>query len=566
MRHIFLAMLGTSKYIPCHYKIGNFISEITPFVEEALINFFCKDWDKNDLICIFCTKEAETKNWCDNGNFDEGLYSRLKKLNLKASIKKVSIPEGKSEDEVMEIFTTMVNQLSKGDKVILDITHSFRSIPFLSSAVLNYSKVIKEIQVEGIYYGAMEAVGSPDEVKKIAEEERIIPIFDLTPFDYLLNWSFAVDTFIKTGRAEEIKKLLSEKVNPILKGDSPNKPLAKKLRKFGDRLASFCNNLVAVRGKEIDKEDFNFLNVLDELSLQTLIPPMNPLIQLLKEKLSSFKSSDILGLEAAKWCIEHQMTPQAYIFLLETVITELCKVHKNDPSDRSERDFWSGLLHIIASKKDEQEWDKEVKKQAERAKKILAEELYELKELAEAIPGLRDYRNDFMHGGWRKDPAKANKLLDRVKTQYEKVSHAIREYKKKLLKKVDKTKKAIFLVSHAPTLEQKEQLKEKWGINNLIIPPEEIQKIWASIPPDISSVNQWIEPIINWLSDVCSSGDIIVVQGDYGATFIVVNWAKKKGCVPVYATTQRILEEEKKEDGSVIQKRIFKHSCFRKYE
>ncbi len=431
MRRVFLAMLGTNPYTPCHYKIGDFISRITPFVEEALISFFCKDWKKKDLICIFCTKEAEIKNWYDNGNFTEGLYSRLKKLNLKASIKKVSIPEGKTEDEVMEIFSTMVNQLNKGDRVILDITHSFRSIPFLSSAVLNYSKVVKEIQVEGIYYGALEAVGRTSEIEKMPEEKRIIPVFDLTPFDYLLNWSFAVDTFIKTGRADEIKKLLKEKLTPILKGDSPEKALAKELRKFGDHLASFCNNLFAVRGKEIDRENFDFIRILDALGSQTLIPPMNPLIQLLKEKLSSFESSDILGLEAARWCIEHQMTPQAYIFLLETVITELCKIHKRDPSDRSEREFWSGLLHIIASKKfqNEEEWDKEVKKQAERAKKILSEELDELKNLAEAISGLRDYRNDFMHGGWRENPVKANKLLDKIKTQYEKVSIALREYK-----------------------------------------------------------------------------------------------------------------------------------------
>ncbi len=131
---------------------------------------------------------------------------------------------------------------------------------------------------------------------------------------------------------------------------------------------------------------------------------------------------------------------------------------------------------------------------------------------------------------------------------------------------MNNSKKAIFLVSHTPTFEQKEQLKKEWGIDKLIIPPEEIRKIWRSIPPDISSVKEWIEPIIDWLSDICSPGDIIVVQGDYGATFIIVNWAKEKDCIPVYATTQRILEEEKREDGSVVQKRIFKHSRFRKYE
>ena len=173
---------------------------------------------------------------------------------------------------------------------------------------------------------------------------------------------------------------------------------------------------------------------------------------------------------------------------------------------------------------------------------------------------LREHRNDFMHGGWRKNPSKADTLLQKIKKEYyPQVSEAIKEYKKNF------SSKAIFVLSHDPTDSQIQELKKEWNCNEIVTMPYEIKKVWESIPPDALCVEKQIKPVIKWLNKIANPGDIIVVQGDYGATFKVVKWAKEHLCVPVYATTKRVVEE-KVVKGSIEQKRIFKHCRFRRYE
>jgi len=87
---VFISFLGTNKYIEVRYKYKTFISSPTPFVQEALVSFFCKNWGPQDRLVFFLTEEARNKNWKDKGNFEKGLYTRLKNLQIPALIEAVS--------------------------------------------------------------------------------------------------------------------------------------------------------------------------------------------------------------------------------------------------------------------------------------------------------------------------------------------------------------------------------------------------------------------------------------------------------------------------------------------
>ncbi|BDY11974.1 hypothetical protein HCR_02860 [Hydrogenimonas cancrithermarum] len=60
-------------------------------------------------------------------------------------------------------------------------------------------------------------------------------------------------------------------------------------------------------------------------------------------------------------------------------------------------------------------------------------------------------------------------------------------------------------------------------------------------------------------------GDILFVQGDFGATCAMARWASSRGLVPVYATTKR-RAIEKVEGDRVTTTRVFEHVRFRVYE
>ncbi|MFA7578219.1 MAG: CRISPR-associated protein Csx20 [Candidatus Muiribacteriota bacterium] len=124
--------------------------------------------------------------------------------------------------------------------------------------------------------------------------------------------------------------------------------------------------------------------------------------------------------------------------------------------------------------------------------------------------------------------------------------------------------KIINIFSHKLTEEQVSYLN-KTGVFNHIYLPENLQKIWSNIPPEKPEINTLIKPILEWIEKNSEKDDLILVQGDFGATYITVNFCFKKGLIPVYATTER-KAIEKNIDGKIVIERIFSHVIFRKYE
>jgi hypothetical protein len=125
--------------------------------------------------------------------------------------------------------------------------------------------------------------------------------------------------------------------------------------------------------------------------------------------------------------------------------------------------------------------------------------------------------------------------------------------------------KMFLLFSHKLTEEQIRDAKENLKVSGFIYLPENLQKLWSNIPPDIENIGSYLTPIKEFLKQHAKEGDFILIQGDFGATYIMVNWAFKNGLIPVYATTKRVVREIN-DNGKIITVREFKHCRFRRYE
>jgi hypothetical protein len=55
-----------------------------------------------------------------------------------------------------------------------------------------------------------------------------------------------------------------------------------------------------------------------------------------------------------------------------------------------------------------------------------------------------------------------------------------------------------------------------------------------------------------------------LIQGDFGVSYLMVQWAFDNGYIPVYATTKRDVVEIE-ENGETVAIRKFHHCKFRKY-
>ncbi|WP_418179167.1 CRISPR-associated protein Csx20 [Aliarcobacter lanthieri] len=126
-------------------------------------------------------------------------------------------------------------------------------------------------------------------------------------------------------------------------------------------------------------------------------------------------------------------------------------------------------------------------------------------------------------------------------------------------------KKMFLLFSHKLTQIQKDDAIKSFGIKEFIYLPENLQELFSNIPSDIDSLKEYINPIKGFLKEYSKKDDIVIIQGDFGATFILVNFAKSLGLKPVYATTKRVIQEFE-ENGKMIKKSIFEHRRFREYE
>jgi len=124
----------------------------------------------------------------------------------------------------------------------------------------------------------------------------------------------------------------------------------------------------------------------------------------------------------------------------------------------------------------------------------------------------------------------------------------------------------IFLLfSHKLTPEQERDLRENWKVENMFTLPDHLQKLWSKIPPDLPNLSPHLEPIKSWLKEKGQKGDLVLIQADFGAVYLMVNYAFELGLIPIYATTERAAREKVSSEGEVIINRVFRHKIFRVY-
>lgn len=125
--------------------------------------------------------------------------------------------------------------------------------------------------------------------------------------------------------------------------------------------------------------------------------------------------------------------------------------------------------------------------------------------------------------------------------------------------------RALLIFSHELTPEQEQDLQKNWHVTEIINLPDSLKNLWKAVPPHLEEIRPYLQPVIDWMKREGQSGDLALVQGDFGATYIMVNEARNFGLVPVYSTTKREVEETTFPGGIVKQNRVFSHQIFRIY-
>lgn len=121
----------------------------------------------------------------------------------------------------------------------------------------------------------------------------------------------------------------------------------------------------------------------------------------------------------------------------------------------------------------------------------------------------------------------------------------------------------FLLISHTLSPEQINDARISLGISEIIKFDKELMVKWMNIPPNISDLSEYLAEFREALLS-CKAGDFVLIQGEFGATYHMVNYAKSIGLKPIYATTAKD-SKELIQDGVTKKISIFKHIRFREY-
>lgn len=372
----FIAFLGTNPYLECSYYFTDPAAEFYPtrFVQTSLIRHLtiAEKLGKDSEILILATNEAKQRNWQDGVDRDGkplmGMETHL--LQLRKHLEQhgktlppyrlVDIPEGKSEEELWSIFNTIAAEIQDGDHLYFDITHSFRSLPMLALVVLNYLRVVKSVTIEKIYYGAFETLGPIPQVKEMALEERNAPIFDLTPFVDLLQWTTAADHFIRTGNTILMTELTRRRTQPLLKFSQGKDQAALALHNLSNSLSVFTKDLLTVNGPKLSNDVYQVQIGLEKARQYAQEIP--PLAALFDKILSEFSQTQIPQAIVTntnllvEYCFKHGLIQQGFTLLDENLITFGCLQFGLDHQQPKHRKLFTSALEIKDKNIPENKW------------------------------------------------------------------------------------------------------------------------------------------------------------------------------------------------------------------
>ena len=347
MSKVLISFLGTGSqtngsYRKAEYRITSPTDNATQmvyetsFVADALATHYGVDkiiligtvksmWD--EVYYSFCTRNKVVVDdtyhehlfdTCQEAKYDSPLelpdIERLEAALGKGS-HVVLVRYGLNEEELnfnIAQVLSVEQYLHSGDELIVDITHSFRSLPMLLMNTLIYLKNVsnKKINISHITYGMLD----------ITRELGYTPVIDLKKVMDVNEWISASYSFMEFGNAYKIAKLLEA---------DNSKSQANVLRDFSD--VKNLNDIQAIENQVQRLKSVAKLSPIAEITVR-------PVISNITHTLSNAGSHSEFQFRLAYWHYSIHNYASAYITLVEAIITYVCEQEGLDYSNKDQRD------------------------------------------------------------------------------------------------------------------------------------------------------------------------------------------------------------------------------------
>ena len=398
-----LTFLGTTEYKVTTYILGEQRHQ-TRYCATALAHFF-----RPERTLVVVTQKAREAHF-------EALADELAAVTQP---QEVLIPDGRAETELWQIFRALTEHVPPQGALIADITNGFRSLPFLSFLALAYLRVAKEVQVQGVYYGAYEARN---------EQQNESPVFDLTPFVTLLDWTIATDRFARFGDARDLAALLRAGMPPgqQMQQDLIARQLGKSLKWAAEAMEGISLALRLNRPFESMEQAQRLVRTLQEQHalIESQAPPFALLTGRIAQAYRPFALEEPQALQSrldnlriqgalVRWYMEKQQIIQAVTLAREWLISLLLyRLTDRAMNDKDVREQIEKAISNVAGRK--RPPGKQRPPQETPFTDTVAA-LPQCEALTNVWNRLSDLRNDLAHASMRLDAARSGTMLQDAK-------------------------------------------------------------------------------------------------------------------------------------------------------
>ncbi len=277
-QRVLIGAMGKTAFDGAEYVFQNHQSSISSYFIHALAE------NRNpDIVIILLTDEARESQWEGKDKLQAWFSGSLPQVNLVP----IRIPKGGNIDEAWDIFEAIASAIPEGADVTVDITNGLRSIPVLLLSAMRYLQNAKHINISEIYYCAFDTVEKPESK----------PVYPLSLFNALLDWSNAVSTFEKTGKSNLLAEVLEQ--NALAN-------LGENWSRISAVLVDLSLSLDLLRVESVMKLSSQLDKLLKDINILDLSNTLRPFVLLLSEIRSQF----------SRFAMEDTRNPQrAAIFL-----------------------------------------------------------------------------------------------------------------------------------------------------------------------------------------------------------------------------------------------------------
>jgi CRISPR-associated protein Csx16 len=494
-----------------------------------------------------------------------GIFEAITRA-LSPSPMRLGVPDGPS-----------VEELEAPDTVLLDVTHGFRSQPFFAASAVAFARagLGSTVRPEApapivrILYAAWE-------MRENGEDGPVAPIWDLTQFVRVMEWSSAISSMMRHGRGDDLEKLLRDEqraafgAHGVAAGSGGGRKTPPGFQKLGTACRTFADGLATARIPDVTTGfASHLLGTIEGVKRDVCrdVPPLTGPLEELQEwcrPLSAGSAVSVAGLKAgvqlARRYMRMERFLEAAVALRETITSAWCVATRAEPYAQPSPGGTRGSEGFRVARETH---DREL---GRRAREADARMRPGEKSLLAAFSAISPLRNDIEHGGFNDQPRDAGA----VRSQLEKAVTLLEETIGTLLGEElpwpspEGTRGCFVNLSNHPVEDwsaAQVSAAEAFGLG----PPVDCSPGFPQVDPDADdeAVADLAKETVERVARM--NPGVVFVSGEFTLTFAIVAGLRGRGIRCVAATTRRTASEQVQPDGAVVRTSRFEFVRWREF-